>query len=65
MKHPVKVLKLLALLIVFVILIYRSVTVSKVAELAEISNLVLNKGYGAAKIFEMLDGVYYKSLEEK
>lgn len=59
------ILKLSALLIVFVILIYRNAAISKVAELDEISKLVFNNGYNAAKVLEMLDGVYYENLAEK
>lgn len=65
LKKTLTVLKLLALLIVFVVLIYRNVTVSKVAELDEVSKLIVSEEYGAAKVLEMLDGVYYENLAEK
>lgn len=65
LKKISAILKLSALLIVFVVLIYRNVTISKVAELDEISDFVINNGYNAAKILEMLDGVYHENLTEK
>ena len=65
MKNPLKILKLLAVIVVFVVLIYRAVTVSKVAELDKVSDLVFNNVYSAAKVLEMLDGVYYENLADK
>ena len=44
LKNPLKILKLLAVIVVFVVLIYRAVTVSKVAELDKVSDLVFNNG---------------------
>ena len=65
MKNPLKILKWLAVLIVFIVLIYRSAKASKIAELDEISNLVFNKGYSAAKVLEMVNGVYSEDLADK
>lgn len=65
MKKTFKILKLLAVLIVFVVLIYRSATASKVAKLDEVSDLVFNEGYSAAKVLKMLNGVYCEDLADK
>lgn len=65
MKKTFKILKLSALLIVFAVLIYRAAKISKVAELDEVSDLVFNKGYSAAKVLEMLNGVYGENLADK
>lgn len=65
MKNPLKILKWLAVLIVYGVLIYRSATASKVAELDKVSDLVFNKEYNAAKVLEMLNGVYYENLADK
>ncbi len=65
MKNPLKILKWSAVIIVFGVLLYRAATISKVAELDEVSDFVFKHGYSAAKVLEMLNGVYYENLADK
>ena len=65
LKKTFTILKLLAVLIVIVFSIYRAALASKVAELDEVSDLIFNEGYGAADVFEIVNGVHYENLAEK